>query len=174
MFADDHTLLLNDWDDVPHPKHNPRGHLKVIVQHFKGEDSPLFANWLLRDGWVQEDPGTWHGYKRADPPETWSRPQPGGSSRLVRRMRGFFREEGGVKRTYDEAFALRDREGLELSLPEVEWADWDCQGRLVLAKAGTIVIATVAENGTLGERVLADFNFARPTRVASPPSARTW
>lgn len=173
LFADDHTLLLNQGD-VPHPKHNPRGQLRVVVQHLKGEDSPLFNQRLLRDGWVQEDPGTWHDYKSADPPETWSRCQPGGSSRIVRRVRGFFRQDGGVNRTSDELLALRSPEGIELPLPDVEWADWDPQGRLALAKAGKIVTATVNENGSLSERVLADFNAARPNPVASPPSARTW
>ena len=173
MFADDHTLLLNQGD-VPHPKHNPDGHLRVVVQHLNGEDSSLFAHRLLRDGWVQEDRGTWHDYKSADPPQTWSRQQPGGSSRIVRRVRGFFRQDRGVIRTYDEAFALRSPEGIDLPLPDVEWADWDSQGRLVLAKAGKIVAAMVTADGSLNERVLADFNAARPARITSPPSARTW
>jgi hypothetical protein len=144
-FADVRTLLLNDWGDVPHPKHSPEGHLTVKVHHLKGEDSPLFDERLLPDGWVQENPGTWHGWKLADPPETWSRQQPGGSWRAVRRMRGFFRYRGVFNKTYDETFSLRSQDRtVEVPLPEVEWADWDQRGRLVLARRGQIVTASSA------------------------------
>jgi hypothetical protein len=139
------------------------------------DGSPLFDNRLLRDGWVQESQGTWHDYKTADPPETWSRQQPGGPLQLVRRVRGHFRLRGGVNRTYDETFSVRGHDRTtELPLPEVEWADWDSQGRLVLARAGQILAATIAEGDGVSERVLADFNSATPSRAATPIWAKTW
>ena len=175
MFADDRTLLLNQGDE-PHPKHNPLGHLAVRVQYYcGGGDLPLLANRLVRDGWVQEDCGRWAGWKKADPPESWTRTQPNGAWQAARRLHGFLRQKSGLMRTWDETFAVRspDRQ-TEIPLPKATWVDWDQRGRLVLARDGCIVAATWDADGQITEQLLADFNSTKPAPIAAPAWANEW
>ncbi len=63
--------------------------------------------------------------------------------------------------------------GAELPLPGAGWADWDQAGRLVFARDGRLLAATV-ENGQLAERELLDLNANVPTEVEALESARPW
>jgi hypothetical protein len=49
-FVDNRTLALNHPAAIPHPEHDPREHLHVIVRHHGGEDCPLFDARLKRNG----------------------------------------------------------------------------------------------------------------------------
>jgi hypothetical protein len=179
MFRDDRTVLLNHDDAKPHPDHDPGSRLNVLVEHYRGEDGPLFDQRLRRDGWVQECVGGWTQLPkwppRADPPEVWSKPHPRKPLQLVRRLSGFFQRRGSVIRIYNESFALRRQDQtLEVPLPDAEWAEWDQRGRLVFARGGCLLTASVNKDGNLAETVLADFNAAQPVRTPSPERARHW
>lgn len=175
MFEDDRKLLLNHPEDLPHANHSPRGHLTIEVRHHGGEDSPLFAHRAARDGWVQEEKGRWQNWRNADPPQVWVRRQPNGEWDVVRKLWGLFNRQSGFLKAYNETFALRrpDR-AVELPLHDAEWADWDQQGRLVFARRGKLLAASVDDAGRLTYRVLAEFNLAKPSPVAAPPAARRW
>lgn len=74
---------------------------------------------------------------------------------------------------YRDSYALRHSKGL-LRLDGVEWADRDRNGRLVLARSGTIAAGTLNSEGHLDATVLADFNDAKPNPQPSPDWAKTW
>jgi hypothetical protein len=109
----------------------------------------------------------------ANPPEEWRKPNPSRTHELVRRVRGFFHKRNEVLRPWVEDFTVRHR-GVaeEESLPEVEWADWDASGRLVMVRNGQLLTRGVTRAAK--EEVLADFNAMRPEELAPTPEALHW
>jgi len=166
---------LNHRSDVknPHPHHKPLGVHVVLRKNVHGEDEPLYAERLERDGWKLQ--AEWIveylGYPemyRMRQPEVREKSSPDGSLaiRLTRLIHGS---------DYSEVFTLISTEGdLLLPLDEASWVDWDQQGRLVLARRGRITACALSDNGALTERVLADLNSEMPHELQSPVSAKTW
>ena len=72
---------------------------------------------------------------------------------------------------YIVEYAVRaEHQGAVIPLGQATWADWDQQGRLVIAQQGRLL--HWQPTGT--PRELADFNPQTPAPAASPPRARTW
>ncbi len=61
----------------------------------------------------------------------------------------------------------------EILLKYVNWADFDQQGRLVLAKYGKLFAGTL-DNGELQLTELADFNANKPDPQPAPDWAQKW
>ena len=60
-----------------------------------------------------------------------------------------------------------------MPLPDITWADWDDDRRLVFVRHGRLFAATVA-GVRLNETELHDFNPLEPEEVAPPDWARRW
>jgi hypothetical protein len=175
LFLDNTHVELNHKSEVknPHPDHKPLGVHVVLRKNVHGEDEPLYAERLERDGWKLRT--KWDaenlGYPemfRTRQPEIREKSSPDGSLliRLTRSMQGL---------DYSEVFTLISAEGdLLLPLAEASWVDWDQQGRLVLARRGKIVACALSDNRTITERVLADLTSEMPQELESPVSAKTW
>lgn len=175
LFLDNTHVELNHTREVknPHPDHKPVGVHVVLRKNVHGEDEPLYAERLERDGWKLRT--KWDvenlGYPemfRTRQPEVREKSSPDGSLliRLTRSMDGL---------DYSEVFTLISTEGdLLLPIDEASWVDWDQQGRLVLARRGKIIACALSDNRTITERVLADLNSRNATGIESPVSAKTW
>ncbi len=172
LFAAENTLWLNSvetrWsspqrDQVPraHFKHTPPAGLKIVPIVLTSGDQ-LFPRRLVRDGWTLTTPG--------DVNQDMAVP----SGRLTR-QRGHLQlglEFDFQKTLYtlvDEAAPAGDPPLLETQ----EWADWDQQGRLVLARQGKLLSATQVA-GRLVFQEIADFNARHPVRILAPSHARSW
>jgi hypothetical protein len=61
----------------------------------------------------------------------------------------------------------------QIGLPDVEWADWDSRGRVVFARAGKILSASI-DCEIVGEVELVDLNGNKRIGVKAPPWASVW
>jgi hypothetical protein len=69
------------------------------------------------------------------------------------------------------------RDDTQLNLPEVTWADYDQQRRLIIAKDGKLFTVTVEPGKgeqSLTFTELADFNANEPSGVETPTWAKKW
>jgi hypothetical protein len=174
LFDDDTHVLLNHRPDVatPHPSHQPQG-LKVRANpEARGEDDPLFSQRLARDGWHHEQEwlvkfkGMRVGYV-TEQPEVWVRRHPDKPYHieLTRRL---------DRLAYTERFRVLGSSGESLvGLEDLEWAEWDQQGRLVLLRAGKVWIGQEGPAG-LGVEELVDLNGQEPRSVPPSQWAREW
>jgi hypothetical protein len=177
LFADNATLLLNHNRSrrKPHPDHDPGDHLRVQLQYYYGQDSPLFDERLMRDGWEYTGEDTRSAGEPASGKalEVWHKASPNREHVLIRRVLGFFGLRGGITRAWVEDFSVRPKTSeREYPLPEAEWAEWDHAGRLVIARAGQLIAVDCASG--LRESILADFNDARPEDLRVPNDAKCW
>ncbi len=120
----------------------------------------VFVNRLLRDGWTRAEAG---------PEEVWEHPHRDRQLTLLLLDRAAdFHAYGG---RYRSEYAVRAEPDLELyPLGQATWADWDQQGRLVLAQGGRLLTWTPPD---IVEEI-ADFNPQTPESVATPSWAQTW
>src|SRR5437762_12389611 len=110
----------------------------------RGEDDPLYAARLTRDGWAVTQQWEWlRPTKWSEPsgtvtPEHRDRPHPAG--KLTIRMKRSWPVERSLSASpYHESFEIRDAAGsLALDLAGVDWADWDRGGRLVFLRGGAV------------------------------------
>jgi hypothetical protein len=111
-------------------------------------------NRLLRDGWqlVDKEPYT----------TLWRRPHPSNGQTLTM-LHAFddFRNFGGP---YVVEYTVSAEDGSEHSIGRAMWADWDQQGRLVVARDGEIYSWT----RTNGLTRIADFNGQTPEPIPPP------
>jgi hypothetical protein len=57
---------------------------------------------------------------------------------------------------------------------DAEWADWDQRGRLIIARAGKLLVGIYTRRKGLQFEELADFNANRPRSVEAPEWAKHW
>jgi len=77
-----------------------------------------------------------------------------------------------IKLEYE--YLLMNQERTDLyPIDKITWADFDQQGRLVLAKGGKLFAGTL-ENGELKLTELADFNGNKPDPQPAPDWAQKW
>jgi len=121
---------------------------------------------------------------RRDPRDMWDerrnarmqKPQPGGSRLLRVESVGRAGGEFGVKQAVDGLrvlYALESDGDIEL-LHDLQWADWDAQGRLLVAtRSGRLEVRTPGL-GRTAITVVADLSLLEPDPVAPPPWAACW
>lgn len=125
-------------------------------------------NWTDRTVWLSR---LWRaGWRPVEGAgrETWERPHPHGDRTLVMSWPvewGRFEEPIGI-----EYALVSEPDGNLISLGRADWADWDQQGRLVLAKDGRIAEWRQPDV----RREIADFNPQKPNPEPSPPLALIW
>src|SRR6185369_10123233 len=61
LFETNRTIWLNHRPDAakPHPEHKPKGFKVLPNPQAYGEDGPIYARRLIRDGWVQTREGNY-------------------------------------------------------------------------------------------------------------------
>jgi hypothetical protein len=93
--------------------------------------------------------------------------RPGGaeSIKLTRSIRGL---------DYAEEFTLLGIGQSSVALDGASWADWDQQGRLVLAAGGRVIRGELGRDGSIVQRVLLDLNSSKPAPVSTPDWAAQW
>jgi hypothetical protein len=133
--------------DLPHVQRTP-----------EWTDQTVHFNRLLRDGWTPVP-------SIDDPKATWERRQPGGDLTLIRApaLDADFTNYGG--RHVDD-YAVRTPDGELEVFGRGTWADFDQRGRLVVERAGRLVVR--------GTDAIADFNPHAPDPQPSPPWASEW
>lgn len=175
VFADPRTLLLNHrpHEAEPHPRHRPRGLRVVPDPDARGEDDPLYSRRLERDGWRlhQALEGGFATLRQGwvtTAPEIRSRGHRAHGLRL--RMERWI---AGWRRFDVFTVVAPDGEAL-LPLGEVDWADWDHAGRLIVLRGGAVHAAPV-EGARVGDlRPLIDLSADVPEPRAPPAWATSW
>ncbi len=154
-FVNNSVVVLNGYKRDAHPNHQPQG-IKVIFSYESTED--LSAQIETKD-YVQ-----WRNISS--------------SVKLSVVARQFL--DKAIERHYRgeyphlfEFFYVDGITGHYYSLENATWADFDQQGRLVLAKEGKLFVGTI-DNGDLQLTELADFNANKPDPQPAPDWAQKW
>ncbi len=146
-----------------------------------GEDSPIEDMRRERDGWRLVQEGGEHKHGRAaplwieyDPPRVHARHHPRSKDiRLEVRLAGI-KEAAGPWYVHDHAVVAHGRQ-IEV-YAHSDWADWDTNGDLLLARDGALWRASVdVRTGVVGALTqLIDLNAETFSRVPPPPEATKW
>jgi hypothetical protein len=160
LFEDDYRLWVNE---PPPEQAKARSRMFALTfnDHPRGEDEPVFAQRLTRDGWALVQEGDIHFDGRrfvTDVPEL--RRKAGGHGEhleMARSVEGFSRID---------RFALTTRGEIRFDLP-VASADFDQTGRLVAARDGLLLHLKPGRK-TLSEHVIADLNDMEPDTAGRP------
>jgi hypothetical protein len=168
FFPEPRTLWLGFLDPTPPDIGEKPGWLRMAsprgIPYVDGTgewtERTVHFNRLLRDGWrlLEKEPGA----------TIWERPHPSESLTLqMIHILDDFRIFGGP---YVVEYSLRGDRRPPVPLGRATWADWDQQGRLVLAREGQLF---VWEDGR-GVRTIADFNDQAPDPQPAPEWATRW
>ena len=176
LFVSEREVWLNHRPEQAHlhPDHAPPQLHVTPNPDAQGEDYPIWARRMARDGWQQVQAGRYpysqhHGWV-TERIETWQKPAAKG--RLLRyELLGIDAKQ--VEGSYTEAYSVQATNTPWVSLPDARWADWDQHGRLVFVSEGRLYTALL-EGKTLVQTLLADFNHYAPTTIAPPVWARSW
>lgn len=144
-----------------------------------GEDDPIGAIRLQRDGWTLADRGSevqhpygspvWFEY---DPPITWTKPNPTRPRLVLRMTIHGIKERGGAWYVTQHAVLDPDR-NTTLDLGRSEWADWDHDGDLLFAIGGRLL--RLRAGGTLDEaKTIVDLTDRKFIARAPDASAVRW
>jgi hypothetical protein len=162
FFPADDTLWLGYMEDRPPDVGVKPSALRIeaprAIPYIDGTsewtDRTVHFNRLLRDGWrlLEREPHA----------SMWERPHPSAAMTLtMTHVFEDFRRFGGP---YVVSYSVTMGDGQEHTVGEASWADWDQQGRLVVAKDGRLSVWR--EPGSLD--LLADFNGQEPDPQAAP------
>jgi hypothetical protein len=190
LFADDTHVQLNHWlrdanDVAPTEGALPeKVHVAALGERWgRGEDFPVWGLRLAREGWTHTQIGkkpqkpydprsrdVWHPY---DPPHVWTKPSPRRSKIALQMM------VHGLKQTdgpwYAMEHALVDARGRVCSFGESDWADWDVNGDLLLAKDGRMLRAPSPTTiDDVAWKEIADFRAMKFEARVSPRDAKKW
>jgi len=106
-------------------------------------------------------------YRKMNPPTIWRKQFQTYS--IEKHYIGYRWRMGEVNRL----FVVNNQTHEKVLLSDATWADFDQQGRLVLAKEGKLFAATL-DNGDLKLTELADFNANKPDPQPAPDWAQKW
>ena len=148
-FASRDHILLNHWGNQMQPAEDFSVPNWLRVEPFgdrsgRGEDNPIWAERLSRDGWVRVSEGktteragadVWIDF---DPPVIWEKPHPNWPERYALRMKILgLKEKGGPWYVCDHDVADATS-GEVYAFARTDWADWSHSGDLVFTKHGAI------------------------------------
>jgi hypothetical protein len=107
-----------------------------------------------------------------NPPHIWSKSSNKLSLYASHFGHDFSGKQGGSDNQLTYSVSILNS-GTDILLKSVNWADFDQQGRLVLAKQGKLFSAAL-QNGELHLTELADFNANKPDPQPAPDWAQKW
>jgi len=191
LFSTEERILLNHDSATMDLAEGFRLPESVYIQPFgprsgAGEDDPIDAYRLKRDGWVLQQAGASHIQKAAgaspwieyDPPVIWSRLRPGEDGRWeLRKVLHGIKEQDGPWYVIEHVLVIKLR-GEEISIGRTEWADWCHSGDLLFAKEGRLYRLGFDDAGEL--RPLSEarqlIDLRGETFVPRPPpeEAKSW
>lgn len=149
----------------PHPSSKP---VKIRVAALRFETAP-WEQRLLMGGWTLEERGfDPRSHRRVGQREAWCRPFM--DVTLYREVEDWDPNRYGGP--YSDTYWLQTDSDVH-PLDRVTWADVDETDRLVMVRDGVLLEARWAD-GRLTERVLEDFNPARPEEISTPDWATKW
>ena len=148
-----------------------------------GEDFPIWAMRLARDGWSCTCEGEERRHDLTDgisweydPPMTWQRPHPSAKNALVLEMQIHGINERNAA-WYQMQYVVRTNSGAIDDLGRTEWADWDKNGDLLFAQQGALFRCAYRKPTlTSSDEAIqiADFSGNRFENVETPASALLW
>jgi hypothetical protein len=180
LFHDNTAIWLNHKQDriKAHPQLEPPANIHVnFNQWATGEDYPLYAKRLERDGWTFKQFGDFRhrgGKWFVEKEEICVKPDP-----LTRRfeLKMILKGVGGDrgKGPFEYLFTVRDQvTNDETEIDADTFADWDCRGRLAYSRRGKLYAGEVLPQARLDMDQLADFSNNSQVLVSEPEQARVW
>jgi hypothetical protein len=158
LFTGPREVWLNHRSEaaVPHPKHLPKGFRVTPNPNAMGEDDPVFISRMTRDGW-RFMRGLEYDYRarRTVQPALMEKTNKKGD--LTLRVEHY--PDDGTEEPC--VISIVKKDGSELSVGIGTWADFDQQGRLVLASEGKLLAGAVT-NGKVVLTPLANFSNSTP------------
>ncbi|MCA0458099.1 MAG: hypothetical protein LCI00_29300 [Chloroflexi bacterium] len=175
QFLDNTTLRLYT-DAGLHPTRTvPQ--LNIVIEHLDINPYHIFADnkdvFLTNNGWELFEKGVYTpGDSYNASPYIWSKAL--GDFKLFTKYYGYIpdKKQGGAYNQLEYRYSIKGNSTQPL-LDGVNWADFDQQGRLVLAKEGKLYAAALT-NGELQLTELADFNANKPDPQPAPEWAQKW
>ncbi len=128
--------------------------------------------FLTNQGWETIQKGNQYRYENFNPPYIWRKLSPVFTLYINYAGHVFDHQPGGYRNKLIYSLSIDDGK-TQTVLENVNWADFDQQGRLVLARQGRLFAGTL-ENGELKLTELADFNANKPDPQPSPDWAQKW
>ncbi|MBA3874896.1 MAG: hypothetical protein H0X30_37695 [Anaerolineae bacterium] len=181
LFETSNIIWLNHHNNVPHPNFQPQNFTIIPRKFGHGEDEPIYDKNLEWNGWTLQREGEYKANESSvnaptDPQKTtlWDKKSSKAGMRLSMEYLGYFvnTRPGTPSRFGYHIHDIPNYHIIHLPL-EVSWADFDQQGRLVLAKEGKLFSGTL-ENDELQLTELADFNPNKPKPQPAPDWAQKW
>lgn len=176
IFKDNVTLFLNHNSEAskPHPKHKPEGITIIPNDDARGEDDPIFSMRLLKYNWeiVQKWDVKYFGFN-----QFYKTLNPEIREKInIKTKEKLFLERSLNFLTYKEEFYYQNAFNDKIKLYDVNWAEWDNLGRLVIAKKGKMYISNINERNINIENMeeLINLNYSKPTLIKPNEWASNW
>lgn len=148
-----------------------------------GEDFPVLAMRLMRDGWRSVSTGKSDGPQfgespawKYDPPWEYARARPTDEDLELRMRILGVHERGGPGDWYvvEHRVVRRETGEIVLDLGRSEWADWDRSGDLLFARDGVLFRIRRSPLTIARAKEVVDLRDRTFVARASPPAARLW
>lgn len=173
QFMDNTTIRLYTYSGWHPIRIEPQ--LKIDIQRHEVDSQGHTPHpkdvFLTNQGWKTVQIGEYKSQK-LDPPHIWSKSS--ANFALYASYAGYDsgKKQGGARNQF--IYSISTDEGkTQTVLKDVNWADFDQQGRLVFAKEGKLLAGTL-DNGNLQLTELADFNGNKPDPQPAPDWAQKW
>jgi len=183
LFESDRVIAINSCYPAVTPRSGVRIPKDVRVVPIarwagRGEDDPIRALRMKRDGWELADAGETKVYRTTKPysweferPERWRKRR--GNLILERRLLGIHEINGPWYAR--EHYLLDGQENILLALGRSDWADWSQSGELLFAREGRVHRVVIGAGGAPGKPdELIDLGALRFEEVPPPPDALSW
>ena len=141
-----------------------------------GEDYPIYANRLERDGWRYKQHGDFRqraGGWFAESEEICVKSD--ASRRYEIEMTLYGIEKRTTGSIFKYRFLLRDTvSGQESNIDCDDWAEWDCCGRLVYSKGGKLYVGFGHPGARIETDPIVEFVAQATSSLSAPPATLCW
>lgn len=182
LFSNERTVQLN------HPSYqtalSPDSKLptSVVIGPFgkkpgSGEDDPIFSARMMRDGWMQLDPGVPQQHSSTEKMAwTYSKHEVWTKTRkpwvLEMRVLGVHERDGPWYVLEHQLLGLDGHPAIDFG--RSDWADWSKQGDVLLARDGRLYRLVVSGKSVGPLKEIADLRPLRFSNVEAPAEAKRW
>ncbi|MEP6988386.1 MAG: hypothetical protein ABI970_22470 [Chloroflexota bacterium] len=173
QFINNSTIRFYDYRGWHPTRTVPQ--LNIDIQPYEGD--PIYQ-WvpnkdifMVNQGWQTVQIGK-YAMGKFDPPYIWSKSSVDFVLNTSYALYESGQKQGGSHNQFTYSISM-DEGKTQTVLKGVNWADFDQQGRLVLAKHGKL-FSGAFDNGDLKLTELADFNANKPDPQPAPDWAQKW